>query len=160
MNIKKTRIGKWHVLNDLYALKPSCLGMSWQTPLLWILLMLNIYEKFQDRTFNPLKLRPAKTGLTNLEMYYSRKHFLENIWGRTVYQKPNYNSLSHILWIVALFSSYFLKYESSRCLILVECEMVNIREKGGEMQSFPICAVVLYVPRNQLVSAVCTLRVV
>ena len=113
--------------------------------------MLNIYEKFKDRTFNPLKLRPAETGLTNLEIYYSRKHFLENIWGRTVYQKPNYNSLSNILWIFALFSSYFLKYESSRCLILVECELVNIREKGGEMQSFPICAVVLYVQRNLLI---------
>ena len=29
--------------------------------------------------FNPLTLRPGKTGLTNLEIYYLQKHFLENI---------------------------------------------------------------------------------
>ena len=28
---------------------------------------------------NPLTLRAAKTGLTNLEIYYLQKHFLENI---------------------------------------------------------------------------------
>ena len=63
---------------------------------------------------NPLTLRPAKTGLTNLEIYYLQRHFMENKWRRNVYQKPNYNSPSNILWTFSLFSSYFQKYESSR----------------------------------------------
>ena len=46
---------------------------------------------------NPLTLRPAKTGLTNLEIYYLQKHFLENKWRRNVYSNPNFNSPSNIL---------------------------------------------------------------
>ena len=69
---------------------------------------------------NPLTLKPAKSGLTNLEIYYLRKHFPENKWRRNVHQKPNYNSPSNILWTFALFSSYFQKYKSSRRKVLVE----------------------------------------
>ena len=65
-------------------------------------------------SLNPLTLGAAKTGLTILEIFYLQKHFLENIWRRNVDQKPNNNSPSNILWIYALFQSYFQNCESSR----------------------------------------------
>ena len=55
-----------------------------------------------------------------LELFYSQKHFLENIWRRRVDQKPNNNFASNNLWIFALFQSYFQKYESSRRYFLKE----------------------------------------
>ena len=63
---------------------------------------------------NPLTLRAAKRGLTILEIFNLQTHFLENIWRRNVYHKPNKNSPSNISWIFALFKRYFQKYQNSR----------------------------------------------
>ena len=54
-------------------------------------------------------LRAAKTGLTILEIFYLQKYFLQNIWRRSVYQKPHNNSRSNILQSFAKFPSYFQK---------------------------------------------------
>ena len=64
--------------------------------------------------FNPFTLRATKTGLAILKIVCLQKYFLENIWRRNVDQMPYNNSPSNILWILALFLSYFQKYESSR----------------------------------------------
>ena len=66
------------------------------------------------REFNPLTLKTAKTGLKIFELFYLQTHFLENIWRRSVDQKPTNNSPSNIFWNSPLFPSYFQKYESSR----------------------------------------------
>ena len=46
---------------------------------------------------NPLALRAAKRGLTNLGIFYLQKYFLEIIWRRNVDHKPDKNSPSNIL---------------------------------------------------------------
>ena len=73
--------------------------------------MLSLLQRAQ---INPLMLRAAKRGLMILNIFYIQKHFLENIWRRSVYQKPNNNSPSNYFWTFALFKSYFQKYERSR----------------------------------------------
>ena len=68
----------------------------------------------QSVRINPFTLRAAKRGLTILELFYLQKHFLGNVWRRSVDQKPNKNSPSNILYTFALSASYFQKYASSR----------------------------------------------
>ena len=63
---------------------------------------------------NPFTPKAAKTGLPILEIFCLERYFLENSWSRNVEQMPYNNSPSNILWILALFPSYFQKYESSR----------------------------------------------
>ena len=79
-------------------------------------------ERIQDATrwwsVNPLTLRAAKIGLTNLEIFNLQRQFQENISWRNVDQKLNNNSSPNILWTFTLFSRYFQKCKSSRRYIL------------------------------------------
>ena len=77
-----------------------------------------LHHKEINFSVNPLTLRAAKRGLTNLEIFYLQKYFLENNQRRIVDQKVNNNSPSNILWNFASFTSYFRKYESSRRYLL------------------------------------------
>ena len=66
----------------------SCIQFSYQCqlsfltflyfPILWCSEHLPLFTSSYTLVFKPLTLRPAKTGLTNLEIYYLQKHFLEN----------------------------------------------------------------------------------
>ena len=58
---------------------------------------INMMEGRVKVNVNPLTLRPTKRGLTNLEIFYLQKYFLENNQRRNVDQKVNNNSPSNIL---------------------------------------------------------------
>ena len=96
--------------------------------ILWIEILFQSYLQKWPRSrwhlsrrspgLNLITLRAAKTGLTILEIFYFRSHFLENIWRRNVDPKSNNNSPSISLRTFALFPSYFQKHESSRWYFL------------------------------------------
>ena len=49
------------------------------------------------KVINSLALRAAKRGLTNLEIFYLQKYFLENNQRRNVDQEVSNNSPSNVL---------------------------------------------------------------
>ena len=111
----------WKVLSKIVRPVLATLSVNGLKPHpVRILVFFTYYATTQ--AFNPLTLRAAERGLIVLDMLYLQMHFIENIWRRNVYQKPNNNSLSNNLWTFALFKSYFLKYKRSRRYLLEKLE--------------------------------------
>ena len=89
---------------------------------------LDIQTKQKWDYINPLTLRPAKTGLTNLEIYYLQKHFLETYEGEMIIRSQT-TTLLQIFCELSLCSQVIfksMKVANVRFWWSLKCEWVKM----------------------------------
>ena len=103
---------------------------------------------FMNLFFNPYTLRVAKISLTVLEIFFKQRHFLDNIWMRNAYLRPNNNSPPNIFR--ALFPSYFWRYERRRQYVLYKYWVTN----SGRQSPWQVSSVSMIFMAITLISSV------